>query len=478
MKTTSSIYQRTIETPRREIRYQPAKERLGHFEEFRLPVLETEIQEQAGRCMTCGIPFCHNAGCPLGNPVPEMNNLVFEGRWREACDLWHAYNNFPEFTGRLCPALCEASCVHGLNDESVMVREIEFEVVERGWHEGWITPLPPKIKTDKKVAVIGSGPAGLTAAQQLCRAGHSVIVFEKDDLPGGILRYGIPDFKIEKRILDRRLDQLHAEGVRFETNVTVGEDISPHYMTKQFDAVVLAGGAMQPRDLDVTGREIPGIHFAMEYLVASNHAVRNDKPSRIGVKGLDVIILGGGDTGADCLGTALRQGAKSVTQLEIMPKPPEKRNPENPWPRWPNILRTGTSHKEGGERRWNVSTKRFLSENENLVGVECVDVDWVAGKPVEKGPEYRLRGDIVLLALGFVHPKHDALLRMFDVKLDERGNVQVDPTTMATSQAGIFSAGDMQSGASLVVRAIRSGRMAARGADEFLMGQSDLPAVY
>jgi glutamate synthase (NADPH/NADH) small chain len=476
MKKT--LYSQMFETPRQETAYRPVAERINHYNEFRVPLLAEEMTDQSARCMTCGIPFCHNAGCPLGNPIPETNTLIAENQLREACDLLHIHDNFPEFTGRLCPALCEASCVHNLNGEPVTIRQLELEITELGWKEGWIVPQPAVTKTGKRVAVIGSGPAGLAAAQQLARAGHEVVVYEKADAPGGILRYGIPDFKLEKHVIDRRLQQLREEGVQFETNVSVGTDISPQYLKRQFDAVVLTGGAMEPRDLNVSGRETPGIYFAMEYLIASNLAVKLNRRSSIDAKGKNVVILGGGDTGADCLGVALRQGAASVSQFEIMPKPPEGSNPATPWPRWPQIFRTGTSHKEGGSRRWNVSTKQFLNEKGRLRGIEAVEVDWQSGKPVEKpGSEFRADADLVLLALGFVHPKHDSLLKLFEVELDARGNVKVNPATMMTSQSGIFAAGDMQSGASLVVRCIQGGRLAARAVDEFLMGSSDLPVV-
>ena len=469
MSKTLTLYHKLFETPRLEPRYEPPKERLKHFDEFYVSQNPDIYEKQAGRCMSCGVPFCHNAGCPLGNPIPETNALVAEGRWKDACELLHLYNNFPEFTGRLCPALCEAACVHSLHDEGTSVRQIEQEIVRRGWEEGWITPRPSSIRTGKKIAVVGSGPAGLAAAQQLARSGHEVVVYERDPFPGGILRYGIPDFKIEKPVLDQRIYQLIEEGVRFETNVVVGEDVSPLYLKKRYDAILLAGGAMEPRDLEVPERNCRGIHFAMEYLTASNRAVASNRKSTIDAAGLNVVILGGGDTGADCLGVALRQGAKSVTQLEIMPKPPEDCNPETPWPLWPRILRTGTSHKEGGTRRWSVSTKRFLSENGKLIGMEAVEVNWASGRPEEKpNTTFQLDADLAILALGFTRPKHDSLLRLLSVGLDSRGNVAVDQETMMTDQPGIFVAGDMQSGASLVVRAIHGGRLAAKGLNRYL----------
>jgi glutamate synthase (NADPH/NADH) small chain len=469
-----SLYARVIETPRHEAGYQPVAQRLKNYDEFRIPLSADDVNEQASRCMICGVPFCHNAGCPLGNPIPETNTFVAEGRLKEACELLHVYDNFPEFTGRLCPALCEASCVHAVNGEAVTIRQLELEITELGWKNGWIVPKPSVQKTGKKIAVIGSGPAGLTAAQQLARAGHDVVVYEQADAPGGILRYGIPDFKLEKPIIDRRLGQMRDEGVRFKTNVTIGDDISAQYLMRQFDTVVLTGGSMEPRDLTVPGRETPGVYFAMEYLIASNFAVKTGKPSEINAAKKKVLILGGGDTGADCLGVALRQGAADVKQFEIMPKPPEGKNPKTPWPRWPQILRTGTSHKEGGERRWNISTKQFLVEKGKLKGIEAVEVDWQTGKPVEKpGSGFKVEADLVLLALGFVHPKHDLLLSALGVQLDARGNVKTG-SDMMTSRQGIFSAGDMQSGASLVVRCIQSGRLVAYNTDKYLMGNSDL----
>ncbi|MDR2171628.1 MAG: glutamate synthase subunit beta [Planctomycetaceae bacterium] len=474
MKKT--LYSRVFETRRLESDYQPVSERLCHYNEFRHSFSSSDIEDQSGRCMTCGIPFCHNAGCPLGNPVPETNSLVYEGRIQEACDLLHVYCNFPEVTGRICPALCECSCVHNIYGEPVAIRQLEFEIVERGWLEGWIKPHLASISTGKRVAVIGSGPAGLSAAQQLARLGHSVVVYEKSDAPGGIMRYGIPDFKLEKHIIDRRIGQLVSEGVKFEFGVTVGEDVSAKYLLGKFDALLLAGGAMEPRNVDVAGRELAGIYFAMDYLTASNNAVKSARSdtsmlrSVIDARGKNVVILGGGDTGADCLGVALRQGAASVVQLEIMPKPPEKHNPATPWPRWAQILRTGTSHKEGGERRWSVATKKFLGQGGNVTGVETVQVNWQGGKPVEVvGTEVKIRAEMVLLALGFVHPKHDALLGTLGVELDARGNVKVDPVTKMTNINGVFAAGDMQSGASLIVRAINSGREAATGIDNYLM---------
>ncbi len=472
MSTSFSQY---LDIPRRESDYQPVLLRLSHFFEFVTHHDPGEYVEQAKRCMNCGIPFCHNYGCPLGNPVPEANALIAEGRWKEACDLFHAYNNFPEWTGRLCPAPCEASCVHEIHGDAVCIRQLELELVERGWKEGWITPYVSPIKTGRKVAIVGSGPAGLAAAQQLARAGHDVVVYEKAEKPGGILRYGIPDFKLEKPILDRRLSQLVEEGVLFQCGIEIGSDMSTHYLQKRYDAIVLTGGAMRPRDLKIPGRELNGIIYAMDYLVASNQAVSALSESRLNARGQRVVIIGGGDTGADCLGTAIRQKARDVVQIEILPKPPLTRSTTNPWPQWPNVLRTGTSHKEGGSRQWNTATKRFVGENGQVNALECVKVDWKQGKPVElPNSQFRIDADMVLLAMGFVHPIHDSLLKNLGVGLDSRGNVRTDSDTMMCDKPGIFAAGDMQSGASLVVRAIAGGRRAARGVDLYLMGETDL----
>ncbi len=464
MKTTHYL-----DIPRQTARYVSPRERLSHYHEFLLPLSDAELSRQGERCMECGVPFCHNAGCPLGNPIPEMNELAATGQWKLASDLLHAYNNFPEWTGRLCPALCEASCVHQINGEAVTIRQIELAIIERAWREDWIRPIRASHKTGKRIAIIGSGPTGLAAAQQLARAGHETVVYEKDSAPGGILRFGIPDFKLEKHFIDRRIDQMREEGVRFELNVEVGTDISPKYLMRQFDAVCLAGGAMEPRDCHVPGRNAEGIHFAMEYLIANNHAVMKNRQSEIDAKGKRVVIIGGGDTGADCLGVALRQGAAHVEQIEILPKPPENTNPLTAWPQWPNILRTGTSHHEGGTRRWSLMTQEFLTKENRICGLKCVIVDWQNGKPeTVPGSEITVSADMVLLALGFTHPKHDALLEKFGVTLDQRGNVQTDPATMMTDVPGVFSAGDMNSGASLVVRAIDAGRLVAKNIDLLL----------
>ena len=458
--------------------YVSPQERLSHACEFMIPLATEQLTEQASRCMECGVPFCHNAGCPLGNPIPEMNELLTRGDWKSANKILHAYNNFPEWTGRLCPALCEAACVHQINDLAVTVRQLELATVEYAWQQDWIKPEIPDSKTGKRIAVVGSGPAGLAAAQQLARAGHDVVVFERDTAPGGILRFGIPDFKLEKRFVDRRIEQLKVEGVSFELNVEIGTDMSSKYLIRCFDAICLTGGATEPRDLHVPGRGADGIYFAMEYLVANNHAVTENRRSKIDAKDKTVVIIGGGDTGADCLGVALRQGAKHVEQIEIMPKPPEIKNLTTPWPMWPNILRTGTSHHEGGNRRWNVSTQGFQLEQSHIKGLDCIQVEWRKGRPEEiSGSEFFIEADIVLLSLGFLHPKHNTMLDQFGVTFDSRGNVKVDPFNSMTNVQGVFASGDMQSGASLVVRAIESGRRMAHHVDKYLMGRTSLPLM-
>ena len=464
---------------------QPVKERLTHYGEIYREMAEEEIRQQAMRCMDCGTPFCHGYGCPLGNVIPEWNRLVYQGRWREACDLLHLTNNFPEVTGRVCPALCEASCTLGLGGEPVTVRQNELIIVERGWAEGWIRPLTPASDTGKKVAVVGSGPAGLAAAQQLRRAGHKVTVYERTDRAGGILRYGIPDFKLEKRVLDRRLEQMEAEGVVFENEVHVGQDISPAFLMKRFDAVCLCVGCGVPRDLPVPGRDLDGIHMAMEYLVQQNrrNAGLPVEGPDILAEGKKVVIIGGGDTGADCLGTALRQGARSVHQLEILPRPPQERDPSTPWPTWPNILRTSPAHEEGGERRWCVGTSAFLGKAGRVVGLKAREVEWTRDEDGRMqinevdGSGFDMDADLVLLAMGFVAPEHNGLLDGLGVEYDPRGNVAVDQRSMMTNVPKVFAAGDAATGAWLVVRAIMAGRRMARQVDEFLMGESRLPDV-
>ena len=438
------------------------------------------LHDQAARCMDCGIPFCHN-GCPLGNLIPEWNDLVWKDDWTEASERLHATNNFPEFTGRLCPAPCEAACVLGINDDPVTIKQVEVEIGDRAWEDGLVRPQPPMQRTGKRVAVVGSGPAGLAAAQQLTRAGHDVVVLERADRLGGLLRYGIPEFKMEKRVLDRRLDQMRAEGTEFRTGVDVGGDgassMSMAQLREEYDAVLLAGGSTLGRDLPVEGRELDGIHLAMEYLVPSNRVQEGDlQAAPIDASGKDVVIIGGGDTGADCLGTAIRQGARSITQLEIMPRPPQERPDSTPWPTWPLVYRTSSAHEEGGERLFSVNTKRFVGEQGRVTGLELVDVEMVDGRfqPVE-GSERVLPAQLVTLAMGFTGPQRTGLLEALEVELDGRGNV-ARSDAWATNVPGVFVAGDMGRGQSLIVWAIAEGRSAAAAVDRHLCGDTLLPA--
>ncbi len=445
---------------------------------------DEKLRKQAARCMDCGIPFCHQ-GCPLGNIIPDWNDLTYRGKWREALDELHATNNFPEFTGKLCPAPCESACVLGINQEPVTIRRIEESLAMRGWAEGWIEPEAPAQRTGKTVAVVGSGPAGLAAAQQLNRAGHTVTVFERDDKIGGLLRYGIPDFKMEKWVLDRRLKQMEAEGVQFRANTNVGVDITAAQLQAQFDAIVLAGGSTKPRDLAVAGRELDGIHFAMDFLPQQNKKVAGDwlpdKP-QLTAEGKKVVILGGGDTGADCLGTVIRQGASEVYQFEIMPKPPNERDETMPWPHYPMILRTSAAHEEGGQRDWSIHTTHFSGENGKVAQLHGVRVEWgqpdTTGRrkmePVS-GSEFAIDADMVLLALGFVHPQQEGLLADVGVEFDGRGNVKTN-REYASSIPGVYACGDMRRGQSLIVWAIAEGREAAHNVDTYLtQTQSRLP---
>ena len=463
--------------------YRPVAERVRDFKQVLLPFPADALRKQGARCMDCGIPFCHQ-GCPLGNLIPDWNDLVYRDRWKEASERLHATNNFPELTGTLCPAPCEGSCVLGINDDPVTIKAIELAIVDRAWEEGWIKPEPPVVKTGKTVAVVGSGPAGLAAAQQLARAGHAVTVFERDDRPGGLLRYGIPEFKMEKRVLDRRIRQMAAEGVTFVTGAHVGVTVEVARLRADFDALVLTGGATAPRDLPIPGREHAGIHFAMEYLTLQNRRCQGEAISDerfITARGKRVVIMGGGDTGADCLGTAHRQGARSVHQLEILPRPPENRAPDNPWPQWPNTYRVSSAHAEGGERVYSVSTRRFLGDAQGRVSaLEAVEVELVREKgrmafKETPGTEFTLPCELVLLAMGFVGPERPGMLEALGLRLTERGTVWRDAQWM-TSVPGVFTAGDMQRGQSLIVWAIAEGRSAARGVDLYLMGRSDLPA--
>lgn len=460
----------------------PVEDRIRDYREFNLPMPEERLKQQGGRCMDCGVPFCH-WGCPLGNSIPDWNDMVYRGRWRDAVDALHATNNFPEFTGRICPAPCEAACTLGINMDPVTIRLDEQSIIDRAFEEGWVRPQPPEARTGKKVAVIGSGPAGLAAAQQLNRAGHEVTLFERADRFGGLLMYGIPDFKLEKRIVQRRIDQLEAEGVILRPNTHVGVNYPVEGLRNNFDAICLAGGATKPRDLQAPGRELKGIHFAVEFLTQQNRRNRGEKidpGEEIVATGKRVIILGGGDTGADCVGTSVRQGAESIHQFELLPEPPKERNVDNPWPQWPNILRTSTSHEEGGIRDYCILTKEFSGENGHVRKLHGVRVEWSKDEKGNwkmgeiPGTEFEQDVDLVLLAMGFVHPEHKGMVKELGAELDERGNVKVDENRM-TSEPGIFAAGDMERGQSLIVWAIASGRAAARGIDRFLMGETRLP---
>jgi glutamate synthase (NADPH/NADH) small chain len=472
-----------IEIHRKKAPTRPVEERVHDYREVYLPYPTEELQKQGARCMDCGIPFCHQ-GCPLGNLIPDWNDLVYRDRWQPAIERLHATNNFPEWTGRLCPAPCEGACVLGINDDPVTIKSIEVAVIERAFDEGWVFPRPPLVRTGKKVAVIGSGPAGLAAADQLNKAGHEVTVFEKSDRVGGLLRYGIPEFKMEKRFLTRRLSIMEQEGVVFRTGVNVGADVTAARLKSDFDAIVLAGGAGQPRDLPVPGRDLNGVHFAMEYLTLSNKRCEGDEVPEaafISARDKHVIIIGGGDTGADCLGTVHRQGARSVHQFELLPRPPDKRSDDNPWPQWPSVFRVTTAHEEGGERVYSVSTHKFSGDDRGRVKklhgskVELVRKDGRMSFEPVPGSDFEMDADLVLLAMGFVGPQREGMLTDFGVKLTERGNVWRDERWM-TSERAVFTAGDMQRGQSLIVWAIAEGRSAARGVDLFLMGKSDLPA--
>ncbi|MCX8073455.1 MAG: glutamate synthase subunit beta [Candidatus Binatia bacterium] len=475
-KITGFLEYRRELPPRR-----PVRERLRDWRELEGKHPEDRLQIQAARCMDCGIPFCHK-GCPLGNIIPDWNDLVYRGRWREAIERLHSTNNFPDFTGRVCPAPCEEACVLNINDDPVTIKQVEKQIIDHAYKEGWVVPQVPARRTGKRVAVVGSGPAGLACAQQLARAGHWVTVFERADRIGGLLRYGIPDFKLEKQYIDRRMSQMEAEGVTFRTNVNVGVDISYDELRRQFDAVVLAGGATQARDLPIPGRELKGIHLAMEFLPQANRRVAGDEvPNRIDARGKRVVILGGGDTGSDCLGTSNRQGAIAVYQFELLPQPPETRTEDvAPWPYWPMILRTSSSHEEGVIRDWSIQTKRFSGDEAgNVNKLHAVRLEWVKenGRMVMReipGSEFTIDVDLVLLALGFTGPEK-YLLEQVGVELTDRGTVAVDENYM-TSVPGVFSCGDMRRGQSLVVWAIWEGRECARGVDAYLMGHTDLKA--
>jgi glutamate synthase (NADPH/NADH) small chain len=463
---------------RRQVGHRPVEERIHDFNELDLSLTPEQIHQQTARCMDCGIPFCHGVGCPLKNSIPDINELVYEDKWQQACRMLHSTNNFPEITGRVCPGPCETACTLSINDEPVLIRHIELQIVERGFKEGWVRPVPAARKTGKRTAIIGSGPAGLAAAQQLTRAGHSVIVFEKDKQPGGLLRYGIPDFKLSKDIIDRRLKQLTAEGVEFQTDVNVGEDISARYLKKMFDCICLTMGAGQPRDLNIVGRGYENILFAMDYLKTQNKLCCGeeiDESAPVTAKNKVVVVIGGGDTGSDCVGTARRQGAREIYQLEILPKPPQTRPPDTPWPMWPRIMRTSTSHEEGCQRQWSICTKKFSGVETRVTRLHCCRVEWFRKDGSWKfkelpGTEFTLDCDMVLLATGFLHVAHDGLVKEFDLKLDESGNIAAE--NCQTSEPSVFAAGDAVNGASLVVRAIDSGRQAAAAIDNWLKKQS------
>jgi len=473
-----------LEIPREERGYIPTADRIQHYKEFVIPLSDEEVARQGARCMDCGIPYCHQ-GCPINNIIPDWNDLAYRKEWRQALEVLHSTNNFPEFTGRICPAPCEAACTLNIDDQPVTIKTIECAIIDKGWEAGWIIPHVPAHRTGRQVAVVGSGPAGLACAQQLARAGHYVKVYEKHDRIGGLLRYGIPDFKMGKHIIDRRIGQMRAEGVHFHSNTHIGVDIPARRLVDEFDAVVLAGGAEHSRDLPVPGRALDGVHFAMDFLPQQNRRVAGDTAfpgEPITATGRHVIVIGGGDTGSDCIGTSVRQGALTVTQLEILPKPPGKEDKGLTWPNWPNKLRTSSSQEEGVERDWAVATQSFTGADGRVTHLNAVRVDWSRDangqwKMAElPGTEFQVKADLVLLAMGFVHPVHEGMLQELGIALDPRGNVQADTHKYQTSIPKVFAAGDMRRGQSLVVWAIREGRQAARAVDEFLMGASDLPS--
>ena len=474
-----------LELDRKDRAYRPVAERVKHYKEFIVPPPEGDLRAQASRCMDCGIPFCHT-GCPVNNIIPDWNHLVYEGDWQNALEVLHSTNNFPEFTGRICPAPCEESCTLNIQDQPVTIKSIECAIVDKGWENGWITPQLAAKRTGKSVAVVGSGPAGMAAAQQLARVGHSVTLFEKSDRVGGLLRYGIPDFKMEKHLINRRVVQMQAEGVEFRTSTEVGVSVSVASLKENFDAVVFSGGAEDARWLEIPGSELPGVRLAMEFLTQQNKRNAGDDELRAAPRGSltatakHVVVIGGGDTGSDCVGTSIRQGAASVTQIEIMPKPPEMPDKAMTWPDWPLRLRTSSSHREGVERDWSILAKRVVGGGVgnlgDVTGLECVRVEWQGGQMIEvPGSEFTVKAELILLAMGFLGPRKQGLLDQAGLELDARGNVAANVFDYRTSDPQIFACGDMRRGQSLVVWAIREGRQAARAVDEMLMGVSELP---